>query len=72
MVDSTGAGDAHTGVLIAALAREIDPISGIRRANAAAALSVTRPGSATAPNRDELNRFLAESERKLEQSVAEA
>jgi ribokinase len=72
MVDSTGAGDAHTGVLIAALACGMDPISAIRRANAAAALSVTRPGSATAPNPDELNRFLAESERKLEQSVAEA
>jgi ribokinase len=72
MVDSTGAGDAHTGVLIAALAREIDPISAIRRANAAAALAVTRPGSATAPRREELDRFLAAPERKAERHVAEA
>ncbi len=72
VTDSTGAGDTHTGVLIAAFAREIDPSSAIRRANAAAAISVTRPGSATAPNRAELDRFLAEPERKADRHVAEA
>ncbi|WP_216849888.1 MULTISPECIES: PfkB family carbohydrate kinase [unclassified Acidisoma] len=72
MVDSTGAGDAHTGVLIAAFAHKIDPLWAVPRANAAAALSVTRPGSATAPNREELDRFLAELDRKARRHEAEA
>jgi len=57
-LDTTGAGDAHTGVLIAALASGLDPVSAAERANAAAAISVTRPGSATAPSREELDAFL--------------
>jgi sugar/nucleoside kinase (ribokinase family) len=59
MIDSTGAGDTHTGVLIAALAQGLEPIAAMRRANAAAALSVTRQGPATAPGRRELDLFLA-------------
>ena len=59
MIDSTGAGDTHTGVLIAGLTEGLDPVAAVRRANAAAAISVTRRGPATAPNRAELNRFLA-------------
>ncbi len=58
MIDSTGAGDTHTGVLIAALAQGLDPIAAMRRANAAAAISVTRRGPAVAPDRDELDQFL--------------
>lgn len=58
-VDSTGAGDAHTGVLIAAFAAGLDPVSAATRANAAAAISVTRPGPATAPTVTELNAFMA-------------
>lgn len=58
-VDSTGAGDTHTGVLIAALAAGLDPISAAIRANAAAAVSVTRRGPATAPTTIELDTFLA-------------
>jgi len=57
-LDTTGAGDAHTDVLIAALASGLDPVSAAERANAAAAISVTRPGSATAPSREELDAFL--------------
>lgn len=57
-LDSTGAGDAHTGVLVAALAAGLDPISAATRANAAAAISVTRRGPATAPRRQELDAFL--------------
>lgn len=56
-IDSTGAGDTHTGVLVASLACGLDPVAAVRRANAAAALSVTRRGPATAPNREELDRF---------------
>jgi sugar/nucleoside kinase (ribokinase family) len=59
MIDATGAGDAHTGVFIAGLASGLDPISAAARANAAAALAVTKPGSATAPGARELDAFLA-------------
>jgi sugar/nucleoside kinase (ribokinase family) len=60
-VDTTGAGDTHTGVFIAALAAGADPAAAARRANAAAAISVTRPGPATAPAAAELDQFLARS-----------
>jgi sugar/nucleoside kinase (ribokinase family) len=57
MVDSTGAGDAHAGVFLAGLAAGLDPVAAARRANAAAALAVTRDGPATAPGRAELDMF---------------
>ena len=58
-VDSNGAGDTHTGAFIAALAAGEDAAGAARRANAAAALSVTRRGPATAPTAAELGRFLS-------------
>jgi sugar/nucleoside kinase (ribokinase family) len=58
-VDTNGAGDAHTGTFVAALARGADALDAARTANAAAALSVTRRGPATAPSAAELARFLA-------------
>jgi len=61
-VDTTGAGDTHTGVFLAALAAGADPAAAARRANAAAAISVTRPGPATAPTAAELDRFLAQAQ----------
>jgi sugar/nucleoside kinase (ribokinase family) len=57
-VDTNGAGDAHTGAFLAALARGADPLAAARLANAAAALSVTRAGPATAPTAAELTRWL--------------
>jgi sugar/nucleoside kinase (ribokinase family) len=57
-VDSTGAGDAHSGVFLAALADGHSPQEAVARANAAAALAVTRPGPATAPARAELDAWL--------------
>jgi len=60
-VDTNGAGDAHTGTFIAALAEGADEITAARTANAAAALSVTRRGPATAPTAAELARFLSAS-----------
>jgi sugar/nucleoside kinase (ribokinase family) len=54
-VDTTGAGDAHAGVFLAALADGLAPADAARRANAAAALAVTRPGPATSPTRAELD-----------------
>jgi ADP-ribosylglycohydrolase/sugar/nucleoside kinase (ribokinase family) len=59
-VDTNGAGDTHTGTFAAALARGVDPPEAARIANAAAALSVTRRGPATAPSEDELTRFLTD------------
>jgi len=58
-VDTNGAGDAHSGAFIAALAAGAADTAAARSANAAAALSVTRRGPATAPTREELARFLA-------------
>ena len=58
-VDTNGAGDTHTGAFIAALAAGAAETEAARSANAAAALSVTRRGPATAPTRAELARFLA-------------
>ncbi len=58
-VDSNGAGDTHTGAFIAALATGEEAAVAARRANAAAALSVTRRGPATAPTAAELGRFLS-------------
>jgi sugar/nucleoside kinase (ribokinase family) len=48
-VDTTGAGDAHTGVLLAGLARGLDVDGALRMATRAAAVAVTRIGPATAP-----------------------
>jgi sugar/nucleoside kinase (ribokinase family) len=59
-VDTTGAGDAHSGVFIAALADGLSPVDAAARANAAAAFAVTRPGPATAPTRAKLDAWLAE------------
>lgn len=59
-VDTTGAGDAHGGVLAAALLRGEPPLAAARRANAAAAIAVTRSGPATAPTSAETDRLLRE------------
>ena len=58
-VDTTGAGDAHAGVFLAGLAAALPPEAAASRANAAAALAVTRAGSAVSPSRAELDAFLA-------------
>lgn len=57
-VDSNGAGDAHGGVLAAALSRGEGLLAAARRANAAAAIAVTRRGPATAPTAQEIDRAL--------------
>lgn len=58
-VDTNGAGDAHTGVLVAGLAAGTDPHTACVRANAAGAIKVTRRGPATAPTGAEIDAFLA-------------
>jgi sugar/nucleoside kinase (ribokinase family) len=61
-VDTTGAGDAHAGVFLAGLAAGLSPHRAAARANAAAALAVTRAGPAQSPSRAELDAFLAAGE----------
>jgi sugar/nucleoside kinase (ribokinase family) len=57
-VDTTGAGDAHIGAFIAARLAGHPTFAAARFANAAAALSVTRLGAATAPGLEETMAFL--------------
>ena len=59
-VDSTGAGDTHTGAFVASLADGLDPVAAAARANAAAAYAVTRRGPATGPTSAQLSAFLAD------------
>ena len=63
-VDTSGAGDTHTGTFIAVVAQGRGAADAARAANAAAALSVTRRGPATAPTATELARFLATGTRQ--------
>ncbi|WP_167404612.1 PfkB family carbohydrate kinase [Salinicola lusitanus] len=57
-IDTNGAGDAHTGVMVAALAEGTSLPTACARANAAAAIAVSRRGPATAPDREELENYL--------------
>ncbi|SPT53886.1 5-dehydro-2-deoxygluconokinase [Actinomyces bovis] len=59
VVDTTGAGDTHTGVLVAGLMSGLDVLAAARRANAAAAEAVARVGPARAPRADEIDRLLS-------------
>jgi sugar/nucleoside kinase (ribokinase family) len=59
-VDTNGAGDAHVGHFIAALARGDDATTAARFANIAAALSTTLEGPATAPTRAEVLTIMTE------------
>jgi sugar/nucleoside kinase (ribokinase family) len=61
-IDSNGAGDAHVGVFLAALASGLAPADAARRANAAAAIAVTRRGPTSAPTADELDAFLVSAD----------
>ena len=54
-IDTNGAGDAHAGVLLAGLAAGLSAVQAAVRANAAAAIAVTRWGPATAPKADEVD-----------------
>ncbi|WP_130864563.1 PfkB family carbohydrate kinase [Acidipropionibacterium timonense] len=60
-VDTNGAGDAHTGALLAARLSGATWPDAARWANAAAALKVTRRGPGTAPAADEVRQVLAQS-----------
>lgn len=59
-VDTNGAGDTHCGAMVAAHLAGEDWVAACRRGNAAAAITVTRPGPDTAPGREETDAFLAQ------------
>jgi sugar/nucleoside kinase (ribokinase family) len=59
-LDTNGAGDTHTGALLAEVAAGTPWVEGCRRANAAAAIKVTRRGPESAPTATEVDEFLAE------------
>lgn len=59
-VDTNGAGDTHCGAMVAAHLAGEDWPAACRRGNAAAAITVTRPGPDTAPTREETDAFLAQ------------
>ena len=61
VVDSNGAGDAHTGSLVASLLRhgdDLDVVDAVRRANATAAITVARHGPSSSPTAEEVDAFL--------------
>ena len=58
-VDTNGAGDAHAGVLLANLASGCSADLAALRANAAAAIAVSRWGPATAPGREEVDALVS-------------
>lgn len=58
-LDTNGAGDTHTGALLAEVAAGTPWVEGCRRANAAAAIKVTRRGPESAPTTAEVDEFLA-------------
>jgi sugar/nucleoside kinase (ribokinase family) len=61
-VDTTGAGDTHTGAFIAAAMGGRSPAAAASYANAAAAISVARAGGASAPSRREILEFIDASD----------
>jgi sugar/nucleoside kinase (ribokinase family) len=60
-VDTNGAGDCHTGILVAERAAGMEWVEAARRANAGAALKVTRRGPNAAPTRAEIDVLVSSS-----------
>lgn len=58
--DTTGAGDTHTGVFLAGWVAGLTIPDALRRASVAAAISVTRPGPASAPGPAEIDRAISQ------------
>ncbi len=57
-VDTNGAGDAHTGAFAAAMAHGASPEAAAQYANVGAALSTTKHGPSTAPDRATIDEIL--------------
>lgn len=61
-LDTNGAGDTHTGVLVAGRAAGLTWTEAARPANAAGAIKVTRRGPTSVPTAAEVSAFLADRE----------
>jgi sugar/nucleoside kinase (ribokinase family) len=61
VLDTNGAGDTHSGVFLAELARGTDVFEAARRANAGAAVAIATLGPASCPPRDVITAILDES-----------
>jgi len=60
VIDTTGAGDTFLGYFLSSLDTGLDAMRALRRASAAAALQVSKPGASDAiPTGDEVSDFLA-------------
>ncbi|MHB2028487.1 MAG: PfkB family carbohydrate kinase [Acidimicrobiales bacterium] len=59
VVDTNGAGDAHSGVFLSELARGSDVVAAARWANAAAAMAISHLGPATCPTREQVNAWIS-------------
>jgi ribokinase len=57
-IDTNGAGDAHCGVLCAALSVGSDVLTAVRRANIAAGFAVSQRGPATSPTTAQIDALL--------------
>jgi ribokinase len=58
VVDTTGAGDTHTGAFVAALARGLGPVEAARWGNAAASFVISSRGQVSPPRLDQLRAIL--------------
>ncbi len=65
-IDTNGAGDAHSGAFLAGLAGGLSPVAAAVRANACAAIAVSRFGPATAPRLDEVVALIRSTKRENE------
>ena len=61
VTDTTGAGDTHTGVLIASLLKGYSVLQSARRANAAAALMISQREDNHAPSAEDIDQLLREA-----------
>jgi sugar/nucleoside kinase (ribokinase family) len=67
VLDANGAGDTHFGTFLAGIAGGLEPPDAARRANAAAAISVSRRGHANAPTAEEVRVFVAHADSRSEE-----
>lgn len=64
-LDTNGAGDTHTGILLGYVSQGMDFISAAKLANAGAALKVVRKGQDTWPRHEEIMAFIKENDNEI-------
>ena len=65
VLDTNGAGDTHSGVFLAELARGTDVLEAAERGNAAAAVAISVLGPASCPDRDVVTSMLHRASRSM-------